>query len=74
MWTRMEKKGQVQEILCGKIGHDSLMAKERKGKSKDNFVSCGHRPPGHGTISLGFFHQLPNWGQKCIQREQGGLD
>ena len=44
----MEEKGQVQEILCGKIGHDSLMAKEKKGKSKDNFVSCGHRPPGRG--------------------------
>lgn len=37
----MEKKGQVQEILCGKIGHDLLMTKEKKGKGKDNFVSCG---------------------------------
>ena len=35
------EKGQVQEILCGKIGHDLLMAKEKKGKAKDNFVSCG---------------------------------
>ena len=31
----MEKKGQVQEILCAKIEHDSLMAKEKKGKGVD---------------------------------------
>ena len=30
----MEKKGQVQEILCGKIGHDLLMATGKKEKVK----------------------------------------
>lgn len=37
----MEKKGQVQEVLCGKTGHDLLMAKEKRGKVKENFVFCG---------------------------------
>lgn len=29
----------TKKILCGKTGHDLLMAMKKKGK--DNFVSCG---------------------------------
>ena len=41
----MEKKGQVPEILCRKIGHDLLMAKEKKGKGKSKMMISNKSSP-----------------------------
>lgn len=39
MLNKIQLKMKTKKILCGKIGHDLLMAMKKKGK--DNFVSCG---------------------------------